>query len=383
MPNKDGHRRFGSIRKRASGRYQARYLGPDGLERSAPETFERKSDAERFLSLVEAQMMRGEWIDPERSKIRLQEYAERWITQRPNLRPRTVQLYRWTLQKHITPHLGRTPIGRLDTPMVRDWRAKLLQNGVSVSMAAKAYRLLRAVLMTAVKEDELIRVNPCRIRGADQEHAPERPTLTVAEVFKLVEQIPERYRALVLLSTFTSLRWGEVSALHRQDINVQARTVRVRQQYVEVRGVGLVLGPPKSRAGRRTVAIPAAVFPAVLAHLETFVGEEEDALVFTVPSGMPIWRGNFNALVKWSAAVTAVGKPGLHFHDLRHTGNHLAAKTGASLRDLMDRMGQDSPRAALIYQHATREADQMIADAVSAAVEAERKKSRPRRKKAA
>jgi integrase len=380
MPNKDGHRRFGSIRKRASGRHQARYLGPDGMERRAPETFERKSDAERCLSLVEAQIMRGEWIDPERSKIRLQEYAERWIAQRPNLRPRTVQLYRWTLQKHVTPYLRRTPLGRLDTPMVRDWRATLLQNGVSVSMAAKAYRLLRAVLMTAVKEDELIRVNPCRIRGADQEHAAERPTLTVAEVFALVALIPKRYQALVLLSTFTSLRWGEVSALRRQDIDVKARTVRVRQQYVEVRGVGLVLGPPKSRAGRRTVAIPAAILPAVLAHLEEFVGEGPDALVFTVPSGRPIWRGNFNALVNWSSAVAAIGKPGLHFHDLRHTGNHLAAKTGASLRDLMDRMGQDSPRAALIYQHATREADQMIADAVSAAVEAEQKgRRRPRK----
>jgi integrase len=376
MPNKDGHRRFGSIRKRESGRYQARYPGPDGQLRSAPQTFERKSEAERYLSLVEAQMMRGEWIDPERQKIRLQEYAERWIVQRPNLRPRTIHLYRWTLQKHITPHLGRVLLSRLDTPMVREWRATLLESGVSVSMAAKAYRLLRAVLMTAVKEDELIRVNPCRIPGADQEHAAERPTLTVAEVFALVALIPERYRALVLLSTFTSLRWGEVSALQRQDIDIEARTVRVRHQYVEVRGVGLVLGPPKSRAGRRTVAVPAAIFPAVLAHLKEFVGDQPDALVFTVPSGRPIWRGNFNTLVGWSAAVATIGKPGLHFHDLRHTGNHLAAKTGATLRDLMDRMGQDSPRAALIYQHGSQEADRKIADAVSAAVEAERKKAR-------
>ena len=151
MANKDGHRRFGTIRKRESGRYQVRYPGPDGVLRSAPETFARKPEAERYLVLVEAQIARHEWIDPDRAKVRLQEYAERWIEQRRNLRPRTMQLYAWLLGKHITPYLGRAPLGRLDTPTVRQWRADLLATGVSQTMAAKAYRLLRAVMMTAVR----------------------------------------------------------------------------------------------------------------------------------------------------------------------------------------------------------------------------------------
>src|SRR6201999_2644399 len=134
---------------------------------------------------IEAQMVRGEWIDPERGKIRLHDYAERWITERPNLRPRTVHLYRWTLGRPITPHLGDMPLNRIDTPMVREWRTRLLSDGVSVTMAAKAYRLLRAVLMTAVKEDELIRVNPCRLFGADQEKAAERPFLSFPQIFDL------------------------------------------------------------------------------------------------------------------------------------------------------------------------------------------------------
>ncbi len=115
MPNKDGHRRFGSIRRRESGRYQARYPGPDGQMRSAPETFARKADAQRYLTLVEAQMMRGEWTDPEHSKIRLGDYARTWIAQRPGLRPRTVDLYTWLLKRYITPHLGNAIIGRLST----------------------------------------------------------------------------------------------------------------------------------------------------------------------------------------------------------------------------------------------------------------------------
>jgi hypothetical protein len=75
---------------------------------------------------------------------------------------------------------------------------------------------------------------------------------------------------------------------------------------------------------------------------------------------------NFNPLVGWLEAVEAIGEPGLHFHDLRHTGNTLAAATGVSTRDLMARMGHDSMNAAIIYQHATREADRVIADGLDA-----------------
>ncbi len=369
MANREGHRRFGNIRKRESGRWQARYLGPDGVMRTAPNTFARKEEAQRWLTLAEAEIAREEWIAPERARITVQEYSERWIEQRPNLRPRTVQLYEWILRKHITPYIGRVPLGKLDTPAVRDWRAALLAAGASQSSAAKAYRLLRAILMTAVKEDEIIRKNPCRIPGADQEKSAERPVLTIRQIFELTEKVPERYRALILVTTFGCLRWGEVSALKRRDIDVQLGTVRVREAFTEQRGKGLVLGPTKSRAGARVVALPATVMPRVVAHLDAYVAAGQEAFVFTTPSGRPIWRGNFNKLVEWRDTVASIGAAELHFHDLRHTGNVLAARSGTSLRDLMTRMGHDSPRAALIYQHASAEADLAIAAAVNAIVE--------------
>jgi integrase len=365
MADKSARRRFGSIRKRASGRYQARYLGPDGRIHTAPETFARISEAERWLMMAELQIVRQEWIDPARSKVLLKDYAERWIAQRPNLRPRTVHLYTWTLGKHITPQLGTVPIGKITTPMVREWRAGLLASGVSKSGAAKAYRLLRAVLMTALKEDEMIRVNPCRIPGADKEEAAERPTLTILQVMALAQRMPERFHGLILLTTFGCLRWGEVAALERRDLDVEAGTVRVRQAFSEQRGIGMVLGPPKSKAGLRTVALPAAILPALRSHLETYVRESPDSLVFTTESGRPVWRGNFNKIVNWKVEVAGIGATGLHFHDLRHTGNTFAAQTGTSLRDLMTRMGHDSPRASLIYQHASSGADQAIANAIS------------------
>jgi hypothetical protein len=142
--------------------------------------------------LIEAQIRAGEWTDPERGKVKLSDYASAWIEQRPGLRPRTADLYRWLLLKHITPHLGGAPLGKLSTQLIKEWRATLLRNGVSASVAAKAYRLLRAVLMTAVEEDKILPHNPCRIRGAGSEAADERPVLTVAQVFELADVVGRR-----------------------------------------------------------------------------------------------------------------------------------------------------------------------------------------------
>ena len=160
--------------------------------RNGPETYARKSDAERALTLTEAAIVAGEWTDPGRGKVSLGDYAASWIAQRPGLRVRTVYLYSWLLAKHITPYFGGVPVGKVVTPMIRKWRADLLRNGVSVSMAARAYRLLRAVLTTAVEEDKILPHNPCRVRGAGEEHAPERPVLSVAQVFDLAERIGRR-----------------------------------------------------------------------------------------------------------------------------------------------------------------------------------------------
>jgi integrase len=426
--SKDGRRRFGLIRQLPSGRYQASYLGPDGQRKYAPETFARKSEADRFLNMTEVQLARGDWTDPDRGKIKLADYGETWIAQRPNLRIRTRELYAWLFEKHIKPGLGTIPLGKLSTSVVREWRAGLIAAGVSESIAAKAYRLLRAILMTAVEEDGILPRNPCRIKGAGTEKAPERPVLNVAQVIALADLVgrrpvgnvrkkddgyhlryrvknglmralPEpfasrakaeralfqlmddgradytrddRYRALVLLAAFASLRWGEVTALHRQDLDLDNATVRVRFAYTEQSNGTMVLGPPKSRAGVRTVNMPRSLIPDLRAHLDKYTENRPDALVFRGIKGGPLRRSNFNKVTRWVHLVAVLGVPGLHFHDLRHTGNMLAAATGATTKDLMRRMGQDSERAALIYQHATNKADQAIAQGLDALLKAQR-----------
>ncbi|HTA04378.1 MAG TPA: site-specific integrase [Streptosporangiaceae bacterium] len=181
-----------------------------------------------------------------------------------------------------------------------------------------------------------------------------------------------RYRALVLLATFASLRWGEVIALRRCDLDLERRTVRVRAAYVERSTGEMLIGPPKSRAGRRVIGIPGVIVPALREHLATFVKDEPGALVFAGQKGMPLRRSNFNKMSGWPHAVESIGAPGLHVHDLRHTGNQFAASSGAALKDLMTRMGHDSERAALIYQHEARGADQRITDAIDSHVQAER-----------
>jgi integrase len=102
-----------------------------------------------------------------------------------------------------------------------------------------------------------------------------------------------------------------------------------------------------------------------------FVKEDAGALVFPGVMGGPMRRGNFNKMSAWPYAVRSIGAEELHFHDLRHTGNTFAASSGASLRDLMARMGHDSERATMIYQHEARGADRAITDAIDSHVQAE------------
>jgi integrase len=122
--------------------------------------------------------------------------------------------------------LGDLQLGALSPDRIRAWRAALLTVGVSVTTAAKAYRLLRAILTTAV-EDGLIRRNPCRIKRAGYEPTPERPVASVGQVFVLAGEMLARYRVLVLLAAFASLRWGELIALRRRDVDPRHGTVRV------------------------------------------------------------------------------------------------------------------------------------------------------------
>ena len=360
---------WGNVRKLPSGKFQARYC-IDYVWHSAPATFRTKKEADSFLAGVRADLDRGVWLDPGAGKVSVADYSVRWLRERPQLRPRTVELYEGLLRNHINPSLGATQMNQLSSARVREWRATMLRSGKpGVSAVAKCYRLLHAIFATAV-EDGLVPRNPCIIKGASIERPAERPVASIAQVFEIADAIEPQYRAMVMLGTFCSLRLGEIRALRRRHVDVLHRTVRVEEQIQELSNGELVVGPPKSDAGVRTVAIPPAILPEIEAHLASFVGVEADAMLFSNINGAPLRRATFYTV--WSRAMKQVGISGLRFHDLRHTGNTLAAMTGASTKELMSRMGQSSPRAALIYQHATQARDEAIANGLSTLIEAQR-----------
>jgi integrase len=330
-------------------------------------TYERKRDAEQFLVEVETDLLRGDWFDPLSGRQLLQEYASTWIDER-GVAVRTADLYHSLLRNHIRPYLGSVEIGDLTPPAIRGWRKALRDNGASVGTMAKAYRLLHAVMATA-QDDGVIRSNPCNIRGAGTYEPDERPTVSLDIVFALADAIRPRYRLVVLLATFASLRYGEIIGLQRRHLSVTDGRVKISQQAIQTNDGRTFDGEPKARS-IRTVTLPDFMTAEVEAHLRRYVGRSPSAYVFLGPKGARPTRANFHRI--WNKARKAVGQPELHLHDLRHTGNTFAAETGATLRELMDRMGHRSTRAALIYLHARDHRDKMIATGIDRMVSASR-----------
>ena len=342
--------------------------------RPADDTFETKTQAEEWLTLTEAEILQDDWIDPDAGEIPISDYAATWIEERPGLRPKTVINYRSLLRCHITPHLTTVTVGELTLARVRRWRKKLLDSGTGPAATAKAYRFLRAVMNTAV-DDGLIKRNPCRVKGAGSEDSLERPVLSVAQVYALADAVGLRYRALILLAAFSSLRWGELAALRPEDIDLDACTVRVTCQLNKP-GAVPVFGPPKSRAGRRVVDFADLIVPDLRKHLRAVPA---GALAFTSPEDTALSNTNFRRRV-WAPAVVTVCPEGVHIHDLRHTDNQFTANAGANTKELMVRMGHDSERAALIYLHSSDKRQRALADAVAKAARAELAQSKKAKK---
>lgn len=366
--SKGRKRRFGSVRKLPSGRWQARYIGPDGLPRKAPDTFDRKRDAEQWLVETEAEIIRKEWIDPDAGKITLGEYLNDWVRER-DLKARTREEYERHIRLHVRPFLGDLALNEVTAPRIRGWRADRLADSVGASTVAKTYRILHAIFATAV-DDDLIRRNPCRIKGAGQDKAEERPTATLDQVFAIANAIQPRYRLLVLLATFAQLRFGELVALRRRNVDLDSMELRVRRATAEMEDGTQVDDDPKSDAGKRPISLPAGLIKDIQAHLESFAQAGPNGRLFVGPQGGIPRRRNFNRI--WKKALKDAGLPAemdLHLHDLRHTGSTWSAQSGATLKELMARIGHSSTRAAMIYQHATRDRDHAIASALDALIQ--------------
>ncbi|HVA76008.1 MAG TPA: site-specific integrase [Acidimicrobiales bacterium] len=352
-------RHFGSVRKLPSGRYQASYWH-ETVRHVAPQTFASKSEAQAALAAMEADILRGVWIDPSGGRVTLAKWADGWLTCRTDLRPVTWAKYRHMLDRHVLPILGDQELAKLRPSAVRSWYMGMRARYKTT--ADDAYRMLRAILTTAVT-DGLIPKNPCRVKGAGQARSAERPTASVAEVIAAAKATPDHHRLAVLLPAWCQLRRGEVLGLQRRDIDLLHSTIRIDRSVVRPMSGELVVGPPKTSAGRRSIAVPSNVLPALTQHLERYVGPNPEDWLFTSEAGGPMLPSTLNRI--WQRTREVIGRPDLFYHDLRHSGLTWSAASGASIAELMRRGGHANPTAALRYQHATEDRDRAIADALA------------------
>jgi integrase len=369
-------RDWGRIRQLKSGRWQARYPGPDGALRPAPETFETRKQASDWLAEKRTEIVHDDWVNPDSGKVPFMAYATTWVAER-KLSDTTRERYEGIVRNHFAPAFEESTVAGIKEATVRRWRSELLARKVGEPTVAKAYRLLRAIYNTAVDEDRIVKRNPCRIKGAGEDNSAERPVLTIRQVYAVADAMQPRYRMLILLATFASPRFGELAALRRRDVDLERREIRVLRSQAELRGGTKVKGP-KSEAGKRRIAIPKAIVGELREHVARYAEPGADGLVFVGPKGGRLRRHNFRRL--WLKAKKAARIPDdVHFHDLRHSGNELAAEGGATTRELMARMGHSTTRAALRYQRARRERDHTIADAMDRNIESARQRPQGKR----
>ena len=352
-------RGFGRIRQERSGRYSAAYIGPDGRLHLAPRTYELETDAEAWLAAERRKIDAGTWGVAERSDgVTLEAYARRWLELR-QLRPRTHKHYESMLDRLILPELGDNKLAALTPARVREWHAEL--GGDYPTRNAHAYALLHAICATAV-QDEVLDANPCRIRSAMQtKRKREVDVITPAEVDKLAAKMPPEFATSVVLAAWCGLRWGETSELRRKDVTAKCEVLKIRRA-VTYRDGEFHVGPPKTAAGIRDVAVPPHIRPMLKAHLGRHVGRGPEALLFSV-DGEPMTGDQYRT--HWEKARAAIRRPKLRVHDLRHVGAVLAAQAGATTAELMHRIGHTTPQMALRYQHVAAGRDAEIAERLS------------------
>lgn len=362
---KRDRRKFGRIRQFKSGRWQASYTGPDANVYIAPKTFDAKVDAEAWLTDRRREIDRELWSpdsgQEERPSAAFGEYAEGWLKQR-GIKDRTREHYRKLLDNHILPTFADVELRDIAPEAVRRWYATTAVG--TPTMRAHAYSLLRAIMHTALADD-LVDSNPCRISGASTARRVHkiRPA-TLGELETITHAMPDAYQAFVLMAAWLAMRFGELTELRRKDVDLVDEVVRVRRAVVRA-GDDFRVTTPKSAAGIRDISIPPHLVPAIENHLDRYVRSGKNSLLF--PSvGDPERHLAPSALYRmFYTARSKAGRDDLRVHDLRHSGAVLAAATGATLAELMGRLGHSTPQAALKYQHIAGGRDKQIAALLS------------------
>jgi integrase len=331
-----------SIEKRTRNgqtRWYARYRDPAGKQRV--KVFDRKIDAEKYLTTVEASKLTGAYIDPARSIATVGDLADEWLAGKVDLKPTTRALYESVIETHVRPRWGAVPVGKVGHGELQSWISVLVAGGLSGGHVRKVSGVLSGILGLAVR-DRRIPANPAIGLSLPRIRERTRRYLTATQVRALAEAAGPGGRLPVYVLAYCGLRWSELAALRVGRVDLMRRRIEVAEAMTEVNGGRIVWGTPKSHESR-SVPIPRFLVDALAVHV---AGRAADDLVFTTMARSPL--RNRNARRSWfDDAAGAAGVPGLTPHELRHTAASLAVSAGANVKAVQRMLGHASAALTL------------------------------------
>jgi integrase len=306
---------------------------------AAERTFARRIDAERHLIGVESHMLDGSYIDPSRSRVTVQVWAQQWLEGQVQLKESTRVRYEGLLRGHVLPRWGRVPLAKIGHADVAAWVADLSVSGQSGSSVRQAHRVFSLILALAVRDGRISR-NPAEGVRLPRARKAEKRFLTHEQVSALADASGE-YRLVVLILAYCGLRYGELAALRVGRVDLLRRRLDIMESVTEVGG-RLVTGTPKTHQ-QRSVPVPRSLVDDLAVQM---AGKSPDEYVFTTASGTVLRLMNFRRRCFDRAAVDA-GLDGLTPHELRHTAASLAVSAGANVKSVQRMLGRASAAMTL------------------------------------
>jgi integrase len=349
-------------RKTPSGeiRWDVRYRGAN--HRQVKRTFKRKIDAQRFAVTTDADVLRGEWIDPRKARETFGVWASKWQATTAHLKPKTRAGYESILDKHLLPRFADEPLSAIDHPCVLAFLSELAVSGLGPGTVRNVRDVFRLVMALAVRAGA-IKQNPVLGARLGRPAKQEMVFLSADQIMTLANEVanppvrrgggehrrasyPE-YGLLVRFAAFTGLRAGEIVALRVRRLDLMRRRVDVAESASEAHGQ-LEFGAPKTYE-RRAVPIPAALAQQLVEHV---AGKQPDDFVFSGPDGGPLRHSNWYPRFFKPAVKRASVPEGTRFHDLRHTYTAMLIEQGAHPRAMMERLGHSTIQVTLgTYGH--------------------------------
>jgi integrase len=330
-----------------SSRYRGRYTAPDGHERS--KTFERKIDAQKWITAQEAAILHGEWLDPALGRQRVHEWAATWMAaEKPALKPKTIASYESLLRSRILPTFGQYRIATLRPSDVQNWIGGMVDEGVSTSRIRQAHVVLSRMLKAAVR-DGLVGRNVAQDATLPRQQRNEAAFLDPDAVETIAATMPEPYDLMVRLMGTVRPRFGEVAALRRRSVDLLRRRLRIEESMSEVNGI-LHIGPPKNHQ-TRAIPLLTGLAAALEEHLDRHVPADPEAFVFMGPGGGRLRHIAFYGRT-WVPALKNLGLPHVGLHALRHSAAARMISAGASAKAIQTVLGHASVAFTLtVYGH--------------------------------